>query len=54
MEWTITVNEDNQYVEVVTSGVADSDGSLNMAKAIPLALTDFCRKKVTKHVIIMA
>ena len=46
MEWTITVNEENQYVEVVTSGIADSDGSLNMAKAIPLAISNYKIKKI--------
>ncbi len=46
MEWTITVNEENQYIEVVTSGIADLDGSLNMAKAIPLALSNYKIKKI--------
>lgn len=34
MEWTIVVNEEHQYVEVMTRGIADKDSSLNMAKAI--------------------
>ena len=38
MEWTITLNEEDQYAEIVTSGVADKNGSLAMAKAISTAL----------------
>ena len=38
MKWTITSNEEEQYAEIVTSGVADKDGSLAMAKAISTAL----------------
>ena len=34
MEWNIVVNEEHQYIEVVTRGIADTDSSLNMAKAI--------------------
>jgi hypothetical protein len=39
MEWTITLNEENLYVEIVTSGVADREGSLEMVKAISSALS---------------
>jgi hypothetical protein len=46
MEWTITINEENQYIEVVTSGIADSNGSLDMAKAIPLAISNYKIKKI--------
>ena len=38
MEWTITLNEEDQYVETLTCGVADKDGSLAIAKAISTAL----------------
>ena len=38
MKWTITLNEEDQYAEIVTSGVADKNGSLAIAKAIPTAL----------------
>lgn len=48
MEWTITLNEEEQYAEIVTSGIADRDGSLDMVKAIPLAL----RKTKTKKILI--
>ena len=38
MEWKIEIyNEGNykdRFIEVITSGIADKDGSLNMAKAI--------------------
>ena len=34
MEWEIVVHAEDRYVEVITSGVAERDGSLNMAKAI--------------------
>ena len=34
MEWTITLHEEKQYAEIVTEGVADRNGSLDMAKEI--------------------
>jgi hypothetical protein len=34
MEWNIVIHDEDRYVEVITSGSADRDGSLNMAKAI--------------------
>jgi hypothetical protein len=34
MHWDIIVHEEDGYVEIVTRGVADGDGSLRMAKAI--------------------
>jgi hypothetical protein len=34
MKWKIVVQDKDKYVEVTTSGVADGDGSLNMARAI--------------------
>jgi hypothetical protein len=46
MEWTITLNEEKQYAEVVTSGIADRDGSLHMAKAISIALSKTKIKKI--------
>lgn len=50
MEWTITFNEDKQYCEIVTSGVADKDGSLDMAKAISTAMRK--RKGKIKKILI--
>jgi hypothetical protein len=34
MNWKIVVHDEDKYIEVITSGVADRDGSLDMAKAI--------------------
>jgi hypothetical protein len=34
VEWKIVIHDAPKYVEVITSGIADTDGSLNMAKAI--------------------
>jgi hypothetical protein len=34
MEWKIEIIDENKYIEVITSGIADTDGSLNMAKEI--------------------
>jgi len=34
MEWDIVIHDEDGYVEVITSGLADTDGSLNMAHAI--------------------
>jgi hypothetical protein len=48
MEWTITLNEENRYAEIVTSGVADRDGSLEMAKEISWVLN---HSKITKLLI---
>lgn len=46
MEWSITLNEEKQYVEIVTSGVADKEGSLRMAKAISTALQKMKIEKI--------
>jgi hypothetical protein len=34
MEWKIVINEEHKFVEVITSGIADKDSSLNMANDI--------------------
>jgi hypothetical protein len=34
MEWEVTLHFEHKYIEIVTKGVADKDGSLNMAKTI--------------------
>ena len=34
MEWEITIHNDPKYAEIITSGIADKEGSLGMAKAI--------------------
>jgi hypothetical protein len=46
MEWTTTVHEEKQYIEIATSGVADRDGSLNMARAINEAMSKARIKKL--------
>jgi hypothetical protein len=46
MEWVITLNEEKQYAEVVTGGVADRDGSLEMAKDISRVLSKTKIKKI--------
>ena len=46
MEWAITVNEEKQYAEIVTSGIADRDGSLDMVKALSKALSKTTIRKI--------
>jgi hypothetical protein len=48
MEWSITLNEENQYAEIVTAGVADRDGTLEMAKEISRILSE---KKIKRILI---
>ena len=45
MEWTITPHEEDQYAEIITRGVADRNGSLDMAKAIAIAMSEHKIKK---------
>jgi hypothetical protein len=46
MEWTIDSDDDSQYAEINTSGIADTDGSLEMAKAISIALQKSKKQKL--------
>ena len=46
MEWTITLNEGNEYAEIVTGGVVDRYGSLEMAKEISNLLKKTGIKKI--------
>lgn len=46
MEWTITLDEENRYAEIITSGIADKDGSLEMAKAIASTLQNNKWRKI--------
>jgi hypothetical protein len=46
MEWTITLDEENRYVEIVTGGLADRNGSLEMAKEITRVLAPTKIKKI--------
>ena len=34
MEWEITIHKDHKYIEIITGGVLDKDGSMEMAKTI--------------------
>jgi hypothetical protein len=38
MEWKIIIHDEERYVEVITSGLGDREGSLNMAKDITHAM----------------
>ena len=46
MEWTITINEEPQYLEVITGGIADKTGSLSMVKEIIATMGDSKLKKL--------
>ena len=48
MEWRIVIHDEDRYVEVITSGFADRDGSLNMAKAITHTMRT---RRITKALI---
>lgn len=48
MEWTIKIDQESEYAEVVTRGIADEDGSPEMARAIPEVLLI---NKITKIII---
>lgn len=34
MEWNLVIHDKDRYLEVVTSGIVDSDGTVDMAQAI--------------------
>ena len=34
MEWNIVIHDEDRYIEIVTSGMVDGDGTIDMAKAI--------------------
>jgi hypothetical protein len=46
MEWTIHLDDEKKFAEIITSGIADTDGSLEMAKAISIALQKSKKQKV--------
>lgn len=48
MEWEIILHENKRYIEVITKGHADRDGSLEMAKVI----TENMRKHKYKKALI--
>ena len=48
MEWELIVHKKDKYIEIITQGIADNDGSINMAKCI----TETMRKnRITKGLI---
>lgn len=48
MEWRIVIHDEERYLEVITRGIADRDGSLNMAKAIMHSMRT---RKITRALI---
>ena len=48
MEYEIRIHKEEKYVEVVTKGVANKDGSLSMAKTIKETMQ---QRKITKALI---
>jgi hypothetical protein len=48
MDWVITIEEKNKFIEVITKGIADKDGSMEMAKTIAETLR---HHRITKAII---
>ncbi len=48
MEWEIRIHNEENYIEVITKGVADKDSSLNMAKTIKETMQ---QHRITKALI---
>jgi hypothetical protein len=48
MEWELIFHKEGKYVEIITQGVADYDGSLDMAKCITETMRN---NKITKVLI---
>ncbi|PKO12877.1 MAG: hypothetical protein CVU39_22330 [Chloroflexi bacterium HGW-Chloroflexi-10] len=48
MEWEIRIHNEEKYLEVITKGAADKDGSLNMAKIVSETMQ---KHKITKVLI---
>ena len=46
MEWTIKLHENERYAEIHTSGIADQQSSLDMAKALASTLSQYAVTKV--------
>ena len=50
MNWEIILHEKHQYIEVVTKGTADTNGSLEMAKAVSENMQkNKCRRVLIDH-----
>ncbi len=48
MEWNLVVHDEEKYLEVVTSGIVDGDGTIDMAKAIAQTMRS---QRLTKALI---
>jgi hypothetical protein len=48
MEWKIALHSEDKYIEIVTAGVADRDGSMEMAKVISSSMR---KNKYTRALI---
>ena len=48
MEWNLVIHDEDKYLEVVTSGMVDGDGTIDMAKAIAQTMKSH---QVTKAII---
>jgi hypothetical protein len=48
MEWEVRIHNEEKYIEVITKGAADKDGSLNMAKIITETMR---QNRITKVLI---
>jgi hypothetical protein len=46
MDWNMTMHPEGQYVEIDTTGVADNESTLRMAKALTMALSDLKVQKI--------
>lgn len=50
MEWTITLHNDEHYAEIITSGTAGRNGSLEMGKKIvPILMHNKINKVLVDH-----
>jgi hypothetical protein len=48
MEWELIVHKEEKYIEIITQGVADYDGSINMAKSVTETMRN---NRITKGLI---
>lgn len=48
MEWNMAIHDENEYLEVITGGIADRDSSLEMVKAL---IAEMSARQITKVLI---
>ncbi len=48
MQWDVIIHDDLQYAEIITSGIADKEGSLSMAQHIAETMK---RQRITKVLV---